>query len=822
MNTAISHSPSRQPPLSFQSTPLPSISKWATPSRLALSATKAIHVSLKQHALEDAFLIVNSIRYAALPESQKQHKSWDAVKHIHCPPGISPRLPAHALLHGLVRIGMSQQASTLATAMMNSGIRVHGKTLGRIVDELAKAATVKNASSNASDARLRHHMENLLGTSEILTLKPSMSSDPHTAFALELLHAARRSRSQRTGAMFNTLITLCLINGEIIVASLLLGILVKDWELRSQVLTRMSTPPASETPEVAPSSEKLDKTYRYSLSTKTLRPTPGMLKAIMTPIQERLDRATPDDADTLEFQEALQSLAILASFVNERQLPFPQLSSVIRALARCPMVENWIWITGREGPVRVPAYHYFHDVLLRLIRSLPTRAPPKRTVSLRHANKIASIQFKPLDPAHRMQPPLDSPSYNTLMHYALRNRFSPKLAQQVYEHMTVKREPPLPVKSPDTFNIFLRSAALYRRRDITRELLQVLQQYAVADVWQRVVESKPELSQLPRKLKHAGRSKFQLPPAPTLEQILGDNYTLSTYLSSLISCGQPRLVIQLMQQLLPVFALKRNALDTIRQQKWHESLARAIILGPHVLGTFLNAVVRNGVTKKSHLLFKLIIRAAEASHNSKLANTIKPWNVSVPIYTTMLQAYRTEFKRNRRKTGTRILGYLLRKTTALYEMVKANISQNTAGPDKLDARFYNTLLKTFVEYLPERRTSVAEASKHLASARREHAKNGAVDDRGYLPLMGEVFADMKAHGYPIPIGFQHLFIGKENSTFSGVDDLPEVERRPFAFSKSKKVGGPYTLPVYNKKSLPIIRRRRQKRTRRLCTTRLNS
>lgn len=780
-------------------------------------------MSLRGHALEDAFSIVNTLRYAALSRSKKQDKSWDTVKRsdVYIPPGVSPRLPAHALVHGLVRIGMPQQASSLATSMMNSGIRVRGKTLQKIVDGLAKAATVKNAASNASDARLKHHMENLLATPEILSLNSSMTSNPDTAFALELLHAARKSRSQRTGSMYNTLITLCLINGEIIVASLLFGILVKDWERRSHVLTQMTSPPTSETPEVIPSSEKLNKAYRYSLMDKELQPTPAMLKAIMAPIRKRLAGATPEDVDTPEFQEALQSLANIASFMDRRKLPFSQLSSLIHPLSHCPAVENWVWVMEHKQPVYVPANRYFHGTLLRLINSLPAKHPTKRSVVLQQSH-VPCIRFRLIHPTHGMQPPLDLASYNTLIHYALRNRFSPKLAKQIYEHMTVTREPPLSGEALETFNIYLRSAALCRRRDIVSDVVQVLQPCALPEAWQHLAKTKPEFSQLPRRLKHAGRTEIHLPPAPALEQILADRYTLSTYLSSLISCGQPRFIVQLMFNLLPVLNLRRynSPSDEERQEKWRQSLARAVALEPHILCIFLTAAIRSGTVNKVHILFKIIVEASRASLVTESEGGENGWNIPIPIYTAMFQAYEVEHERCRQRTGNPDLGRLLRKTTDLYEMVMRDVREDVKGLGKPDARFYNALLNILVKFLPARKFTMDDARNHLAQARRQYAESGFIDDRGYLPLLEKVAADMEANGYPIPIGFQHLFLNKGIRIFGDNGDIPELDRRPVAFPKSTMFGGPYSLPIYNRKSIPI-RRYRYRRARTMRRTQFN-
>ncbi|KXN84221.1 hypothetical protein AN958_12874 [Leucoagaricus sp. SymC.cos] len=809
LNSSVSPAAPNSPnsPYPRPASPLPSSPK---PSRLALAATKAVHTSLKEHAVEDAFMIVNSIRYAALSDSQKQNTAWDTVKRSSAkiPPGVSPRLPTHALLHGLVRLRLVQQASQLATSMMKNGIRVRGRTLEQIMKGLAIAATNKNAVNEASDVRLREHMERLLATPKVINMRLHRPSDPNTAFAIELLQAARKSRSHRTGAMFNTLITLCVINGEIILASLIFGMVVKDWERRSHTLTQMTrsaTPESSTDPSPLPV-ETRQQAYIFDLLTPDARPTTAMLKAIVTPIQEQFAMAHTDDVETPNFQQTLQALAVLAALLNSRQLPLTHISFFLKTLSDCPLVGNWVWVMGDDGPVYVPAYQYFHETLLQLTRSLPTQQLHNSAFSLNRPLGNRWFKFRTPHPTQNMLPALKGSSYDSLIYYALRHRFSPRLAKQILNHMTTKREPALhPTLA--THNIMLRAATLYRQRDVVANALKPLLELCGVEGDLSIKGQRPTRRNLPPRMKHAAES-IRLPLAPSLEQILGNHRLLATYLLTLISCGQPGLVVQIMRLLFPIFepdVKRRRKSDHDKRQKWRESLVYASRIGPHVLNAFLHALVKHGAPREAHSLFKLILTSSRISRNPGMEKDVKPWHVSIVTYTTMLQAYKKEFDRCYQRTGVRILSYLMRKTATLYRMAKEDIQQNARAVGKPDTRFYNALLKILGEYLPFKHPSRARASRAFLEARRRYAQTGVVDDRGRWPLMEEVIADITSEGYSVPIGFHHLFITNGTGILSS-QTSPELDRRPFAFPKSFIHDTPYTLPHCNRKQIRYYRR----------------
>jgi hypothetical protein len=773
------------------------------PSRFALSATNALHKSLNAGALEQSFYIVNSLRYAALSKPQQQDKAWDAIRPslATIPPGVSPRLPAHALMHGLVRFGMPQQASALATSMMNSGLRVRCKTLEKVVDGLAKTPANNKAASR--DVHFKAYMAKLLATPDILSLNPSMTSHHNTAFALELLKAAKESGSQRSTFIFNTLITLCLINGEIILAALLFGILVKDWEHRSVVLTQMTAAPP-EPPEPVQPSKDVHEARRHNLMSKLSKPEYWTLREIMVPIQKRLDKATYRDTNTPEFQEALQSLAYLASLLDERKLPFPQISSVLRGLAKCPTVQNWIWVQKKRGMSCVPTNSYFRNVFYRLIYSLPGKDPKQRSIDIL-SSSIPSIKYQLVHPVYGMQPPLDLASYNTLIHYALRDRFSPALAQQVYKHMAAKREPPLR-HSQATYGVYLRAATLYGRKDVTSGALQDLLNQVDPPNLPPIIPDKPRFDTLPRRLIHAGRSEISLPPAPSLDIIMKDRYLLSIYLSSLLSSKRHKAVHKLMLRLLPYFSRGSHhnngpAYRPLRSEKWHQSVAAAATLGPHVLCAFVVALTRAGYLSKLMALFKLIFLASSKSREEEGSG--KGWYVTIPLYTAVLQARYAAHQRRSRKIRPLSLKRLLQTTNGIYIKVMRNTRSGLSEMGTPDARFYAAVLKILKKLVPAPKSSVQKARQQFEAARQLYADTGKTYGGEPDPLLMRVVEDLQEDGFTVPIGFQYLFLGRRICLLGNHGDSPELERRPSVFNKRRKLGGPYSVPVYNTKSIPL-------------------
>jgi hypothetical protein len=435
-----------------------------TSTQLSRAAAQAVRLSITNGDLRNAYYIVNSLRLSLvrnknslvnIPGVRSQIARFDPIRFDR---PVSPRLAMHALLHGLIRLGNTAKASHQAQLMMQSGFKVHPVSLDATMDSLLPKAPPHAAGPQRPKLDVSHY-EN----PDILRLRPSIVSDQCTRVAIRLLLHSHHHRHQRSRNMYQSLINACLLQGEILVGSLLFAMVVQEWRVRRSITARLGNPCEESEPSVGTHSQteqvRLEHARHWAMA-----PQEQYLHAIVSSIDEAISQGDPD------YCHLLQALANLAMLLDQRQIPFPQISPLIRALYRCPRVDDHVWIFRRGVPTRVKAYSYFHGVLKRLLGSLPESRPSSSALNSRNGAVL---------------PPLDLDAYNTLLHYALRHRYSPALANDVIQHMTTKRRVPL---KPDvtTYNILLRSATLLRRKDIA--------DYALAEIRRSIANRNNEIT----------------------------------------------------------------------------------------------------------------------------------------------------------------------------------------------------------------------------------------------------------------------------------------------------------------------------------------
>ncbi|PPQ81082.1 hypothetical protein CVT25_014545 [Psilocybe cyanescens] len=366
-----------------------------SPAAQGRAAASAIRQLTQAGNVADAYLIVNSVRYAAYPERPSKLFGVDSMQQFRSvalafTPDVSPRLPSHSLLHGLVRLGMADKAVNLAHQMMSAGIRLRSKTVEAIYSGLVQAAL---AQSDGIAKTLPMHAA--LKSPEILTLN---LLDSQANFAIRLLGLARESGQRRSDNMFKLLVTLCIINGEIILASLIFGILVRDWQART-----LQAKETHATPE----------------------PTQSHMMEVCFLANEYLSSDTKTVHGKLQFQSGLQALAILANLLDRRLIRFPDVSSLIYSLHHCPHTLEEVWIPGDDGtPERVQAFGYFQQVLERSIDSLWSNTfhepqPPFYTRPTPRYDAVAR----------------DLTSVNALLDYALHHQYSIPQALKIWRYM---------------------------------------------------------------------------------------------------------------------------------------------------------------------------------------------------------------------------------------------------------------------------------------------------------------------------------------------------------------------------------------------------
>lgn len=785
------------------------------------------------------------------------------------------RLVAHSLIHALLREGKVVDAGYEMKEIMSLGVTFHHRTIQKNISLLCSMPFIASEDQVAGPNDLTNHV--YPGDSESGFLLSALHTrlPPPTRLATSLLIAGRRYRQKRTEEMFNKLIDACLLQGEIIIATLLFVLLVKDWQFRS----------------VVRASGTRDELLGYDTETQEQFsgsgfPTPSFAKTIalhrlqipypeVIMIQKILDNIkyhmiftnTPTEAHLA----SIESLALLANLVEEGSLPYGNISSLLRAMQDCPRgaLFHLITIRHRRRVQSLPIYWYIHNVLTDLCNDLPSKRPKK-------ANLVSP----------RMLSPLDLRSYNTLLHYTLRHRFSPAMANQIFDHMLSHRNPPL---KPDitTYNILLRSASLLGRNDLAYAVLAKLRETS-----QSSIDSSVHLPELRSAEKQSRRSiprrivmeMLSIPPPDRAASVTADNYTLSSYISHLISTSQLDAMIQTLIELLPILEVSPS--------QWHrhaiefqESLKRAILYGPHVLAAFLNGCQKSGKSSLTERLWLLAKEAEFASWQPQAdPQTYSPWCLSIEAYTSVMQCYASESKKglsgirghryltllseyqhkdlvrkNRDKQVAKgwghyimeLQGQSLPPDSSRHETSKTvgwhlcnsmlNVASNVSRVlDQLkaqmqdipleslaqleymklpipDARFCNALLDIFGRRpgMQYRRVSSGRSRwKRKLRIGFDRFWHDRAEVSTYDPRLVEIATILASYGYALPLGFRRVLIGRPTPVVRR-----EITRKrdvvPLSTPHAQISSKSFTIAVVNTRGLTFSRRCKRLRRRRL-------
>lgn len=459
--------------------PWPASDLSLTAAQLSRAAAQAVRLSAPREAL----YIVNSLHYSTFP-LQDQHafrpqpnaypvtSSHSALpSNTTTPPApiefgkpISPRLAAHSFLHLLLRRGQLSEAAEYAELMMQQGIRLRTNTTQVILESLCNPVSVLHPSTMIEKFKVPFK------ASRTTLQLPKDISHPGTGAAFRILQYAREFGQHRSERMYETLMSALLLQGEILIGSLLFVLLVKDWQAykaRRETTDRLDADSVTAYPGLGHTVEKSRtpsraKTISHTrhlnshcmVTTLAKQPSPSpppypsrnLLRALVDEIDFVLSQDPINPGDDEYLQEPLQALASLVSQLENGGLHSRHMSSVMHTIQNCPKTEHEVSIERYGGVLSVKAYPYFHDFLAGLI------------ASFKATNWKATKQ-------------LDLSSCNTLLHYALRHRMSPALASGVLDHICTHFKPTIV-----TINILLRSGTLLRRMDIAGHALEVLRE----------------------------------------------------------------------------------------------------------------------------------------------------------------------------------------------------------------------------------------------------------------------------------------------------------------------------------------------------------
>ena len=853
--------------------------KPLTAVEMSRAAAQAVRLSISNQELRNAYFIVNSLRLSVLRENSSVAKipglrsQIQRFDPIHFEKSVSPRLSAHALLHGLIRLGLTAKASKQAELMMQDGMRIRSVSLQAAVHALLTGSPSLATTNSQSQLDIK------VDGADILHLRPSMLSDPCTRHAIRLFLRAREYRQRRSKNTYQSLINACLLQGEIIIGSLLFVMVVKDWQLRKTLTARFD--PQCRDPElpaecVGQSEVDLRARLNHLLS-EDIVPQGQTMYTILSSINRSLSQDPQGESDHETFHASLQALANLAALLDSRQIPFPQIAPLIRALYQCPRVDHHVWIYRDGVPCTVKAYPYFHDVWRRLTGSLPSKP---LSLSLQQNGA--------------MLPPLDLHAYNALLHYTLRHRHSPTLANNLIEHMRKRRWKPL---EPDitTYNILLRSGTLLRRRGMIEQTLGELRRKLEGADGGTSAGSPVEKSADNQSAMHSKTLWFSKAPYRSEAKINGhsndalvsstasikaDSFTFSSYIAHLTSTGKPHVVAHVLFRVLPELAiidhpswgpLPDDERQRLRALSRRACIERAVAHGPYFFTSVLNALCKAGKTGLAERVWHLAKEAERVSWIPAFMPESGPWCLPVHAYTTMIQCYAaearaglrsrrvqrrsnltTEDKSDWKPRSKRYIRGWAQFVVSRKKVARPDVSQSIIGRhmgmvlfrsmksgaravyksllsvkhlDKgqwrnvqipsPDARFFNAALELSAGQgrMPVRRkrTSCAYWRRRLKVATMSYVRRGKLP-KYWTPMLHDIAQEMVNAGYSVPPALRHLFVGRWIPGMSQVNERQRLERRPLSSPFSQRDPGIlHLVPTVKTRGRPNIWRRRRRR-----------
>ncbi|KAM6495490.1 hypothetical protein JOM56_008196 [Amanita muscaria] len=686
-----------------------------TDAQLSRAAHRAIHKCIQLHSFGDAYYIVNSLRFSNFQHKKSLIKftgvrSADDFESAAMQFGrpVSPRLSSHALLHGLLRAGLTKKAYNLTRLMINDGIRLRSKTLEAVMHGFLPPVHSESQPARNIKSVPPH---------EIFKPQAKLAQDEGARMALSLLLLAQRSWHRRTRSMYKALLALCIINGELILGSLVFGYMIRDWQTQVALHTTPNQP-AENSDVVQKQGQKCG-----SLLREPLRPSAAMLQSLLVGINSNLEHAAKHEEYQEPVQAALQALAIIVNLFDDRQPPVTGLSSLIRTISHIPMLDYHVWILADGKPKRKKAREYFHTVLDRFITNLPDYGAPEQR---REHFRLQTLNLS---------------DYNSLLNYALRHRLSSTLGSKVLNHMINGQS----TLKPDimTYNILIRSGTALRDSKIAEQALFVLRQ-------------------------NPKNNSVYVHEVPDI-----DIATICACVDCLTSVGRPHAAAQSLAMLLPELRTRRSRLSSeARKALQEEYMQRAVKLGPYIFTAIITALCKAGKIGLAERAWLVALSAEKASNDPRYGR--EPWVMPIHVCTAMMECYGAQMRKRDYVVGwARFLsaedGARLRRRIAalrlahmLYEYAKTK--HQARG--QLDARFLNASLKVFARHPQTGRSIVYRSARRrgrVASAQLQYAQLGRYPQFD-LSMLYEVANDILDAGFQIPAAYRPFLIDRVSPT----------------------------------------------------------
>jgi len=699
----------RQSAFTLNHRPLDVSTSSPTPS-LSLTASHAVRLSLSAGNIADAFRVVNAVRVGrfdsgggpllafALSSSTNNTtitNSTDTTGNSN-----AGRLPTHTLLHGLIKLNKPKEAASLAEQMMKVGMRVRGRSLEGVFSLLGSTALQSNSGSGsvpqqASSLNIPHS-----------NAHPNVHHNHHhLTLAQALLQTARQTRTRRTHRMIKTLLALALLNGEIVLASLLFGGLVREWRGRMvgdedngngqvEVEDRKNVKdllPLQGPPAPYPAWSHLAEICGYIEDSveahyRRRRPLVPFRSSSHLTMHDRRILKPPDGDDPLEhdqddleqawmcqkfrFSESIQALVNVVDVLLDGAgaeghrrdvpfIPFGGLAGLIKVLCRCLGVLDATRAesrrrrednNSRDEPERVWIGDHKTGQMRHVEAERYLRGVMRRFVARLPRSSPSESRTVP------QTRELTQRTYNALLFYALvhaKSKLSREMADRVLESMMM-----VIAKGPNGVTMNIVEGEIKRGRGRGKDEKQERKRWV--EKWKARFDDAT---------RGQGQVVVQDPPPPALsvsglvEASNVDGYALSTRIGMCVASGRPDIVAEAVPHLLPGIITPPSS--SKEQQTKTVAVMRAVRYGPVVMTSMLSALMKAGKTGLAERVWKVAREAESVSWEYCLqhggdAVVVRPWCLGIEAYTVMIQAYAKESRKAVRGRDL-VVGWGMRK-----------------------------------------------------------------------------------------------------------------------------------------------------------------
>ncbi|KIJ26030.1 hypothetical protein M422DRAFT_71992 [Sphaerobolus stellatus SS14] len=630
-----------------------------TAAQITRTAASSIRTAVREGKPRDAVAVTRSLLSTGHNGARTRpfHSSVH-LKSFSIKEKLPSRLASHALVHALIREGLLMDAAAEVREMIAHGHRFHSRTVGTTISLLCNPSAPLgegHVSPSHPTAEFTARPDDLEAARLLLTESTRLPPGPRQAFGI--LMTARQYRRERSQEMFSRLVDACLLQGEILLATLLFVLMIKDWQVRNVV--RASKRQIEACLDSATDEASVERTEKQLINlgfpnlemSKHLKSycrsfVPFPSRSLLETILDHLDHhiLTRNTADRTRL-ESIESMLLLAELLREGSLPWGNVGRLIRTLQTCPSSPEVTAGIRRQGQyMDVTVYEEVHNILQDLCLRPPDEA------------------HKPTLDNPRLMPPLDVPSYNAMLRYSLRHRLSLKLANNLLEHMSKRREPPL---SPNmqTYNTLLRASTLINRNDLAADVLDRLRerpenlQHPIvlsgsrngacldlrAPTKREIQEGSGYVPGFRRRIKE---ESLLIPPIDPSQVYAMDKCSIASYITHLVAIGRPDVAGELVFQLFPELDIQLGGFNNQAQALRNRCIARGVEYGPYVFSALLNALRKAGKTGLLERVWHLARQAERASWDlAGQPGQPEPWRLSIHAYTCVLQCYGDESRK---------------------------------------------------------------------------------------------------------------------------------------------------------------------------------